>query len=225
MRNFRRRRRLPAVLLWGLLAAAAALIGVKLTDRVLGPVVGAVAEMEARRAALDIINRVMADQLMEGVRYSDLVAYQTDGQGMVTVLQTNTGAVNRLVSRAVAGVQAELEKLPERRFHMPLGELLRSPVFAHTGPRVPIHFLPVGAVTAVFKHRFEEAGINQTRHLIVAEVQAHIRVVIPLVAREVSVSTELPLAETIIAGRVPQQYWRGSVPAVPGGGAGAGGGP
>lgn len=218
MRKFRRRRRLPAALLYGLLAAAAVLLAARLTDRILGPLLGAVAEMEARRAALDVINNVMAEHVVSQVQYRDLVSYRTDGQGNVTVLQTNTPEINRLVSRAVTAVQQELEKLRDRRFFLPLGEFLPTPLLAHWGPRVPVTFVPVGAVTAYFKHRFEEAGINQTRHLIVAELQAHLRVVIPLITREVTVTTELPLAETIIAGRVPQQYWRGSVPAVPGSG-------
>lgn len=220
MRRFKRRRRLPAALVWGLLAAAAVFFALRLADGLLGPVVGAVAEMEARRAALEVINRVVAEEVVAGVQAADLVTYRTDGQGNVTVLQTNTPAINRLVSRAAAAVQAELERLPQRTFRLPLGELLRSPLLAHLGPRVPVHFVPVGAVTAIYKQRFEAAGINQTRHLLVAELQAHIRVVIPLVAREVSVSTELPLAETIIAGRVPQQYWQGGVPALTGGAGG-----
>ncbi len=215
MRKFRRRRRLPAALLYGLPLAAAIVLIAGLVNQKVAPLVGAVAEMEARRTALEVMNRAVAGGVVTEVRPGDLVSYRTDGQGMVTVLQTDTAQINRLVGRAVTAVEQELGKLKERQFHVPLGELLHSPFLAHSGPRLPVTFVPVGAVTAAYRHRFEEAGINQTRHLIVVELQAQVRVVLPLVVREVTVSTELPLAETIIAGRVPQQYWQGGAPVRP----------
>lgn len=227
MRGFRRRRR------WrlagrgpGLLVVAGLFwLLVRLAGRALDPLVGAVAEMETRAAALEVMNRVVVEEVVAGTTYTDLVRYETDGAGNVTVLQVNTPEVNRLAARAVTAVEAELQRLRERPFYVPLGELLGSPFLAHTGPRVPVHFLPIGAVTASVRQNFEAAGFNQTRHQVLLELEATVRVVVPLVSREVRVTSNLPLAETIIAGKVPSQLWLGGesgqapvlpAPAVPG---------
>lgn len=215
MRGFKRRRRIPAAALWSLLALLALWGLLWALSRTVGEELQVLAETEARRLALAIMGRVLAGDLVQGVSYTDLVTYRTDGQGNVTLLQVNTPLVARLAARAAEAVQAEMARLPDRAGGIPLGQFLNIPVLGWVGPRVPVRFVPVGTVAVDLRHRFEEAGINQTRHLVYLAVQAQVRVVVPLVAREVTVSFDLPLAETIIAGRVPQQYWRGSMPVMP----------
>ena len=53
---------------------------------------------------------------------------------------------------------------------------------------------------------FESAGINQTRHEISLEASVMMRIVIPAGADSVSVSTYVPIAESIIVGSVPDSY-------------------
>ncbi|MCG0238492.1 MAG: sporulation protein YunB [Firmicutes bacterium] len=229
MRRFRRRRprlRRRVWLLWAALAAG--LVGLWLAGRSLGPVVGTVAEMETRAAALELVNRVVAAEVVGAAAAEDLVRYETDGAGNVTLLQVNTPAVNRLAARAVTAVERELRGLTARRFTLPLGELLGNPFLAHLGPRVPVQLKPVGAVTARVRQQFDAAGFNQTRHQVLLDLEVRVRVVVPLITREVQVTSTLPLAETVIAGRVPAQLWlgagAGTVPFVPGGAGGSPGG-
>lgn len=211
MRGFRRRRLaarvgpaaralLVAAALWGL---------ARLGGRIVGPVIRAVGDMQAQAIAMDAVNRVVVGQVVRGVSYADLVRYETDAQGNVTVLQTNTPLVNEIAARAVRALQAELTRMGQRSFYLPVGDFLGSPFLAGIGPGVPVRFIPVGAVTADVRNRFEAAGINQTRHVVGLVLKARVRVVIPLVTREVTVTAELPLAETVITGKVPESFWLG----------------
>lgn len=211
MRGFRRRRLaarmgpaaralLAAALLWGL---------TRLGGRIAGPVIRAVGDMQAQAVAMDAVNRVVVEQVVRGVSYADLVRYETDAQGNVTLLQTNTPLVNEIAARAVRALQGELARIGQRTFHLPVGDFFGSPFLAGLGPGVPVRFVPVGAVTADVRNRFESAGINQTRHVVSLALTARVRVVIPLVTQEVSVTSELPLAETVITGKVPESFWLG----------------
>lgn len=211
MRGFRRRRLgarvgpavralLVAAALWGL---------VRLGGRIVDPVIRAVGDMQAQAIAMDAVNRVVVEQVVRGVSYADLVRYETDAQGNVTVLQTNTPLVNEIAARAVRALRAELARIGQRTFHLPVGDFFGSPFLAGLGPGVPVRFVPVGAVTADVRNRFEAAGINQTRHVVSLALTARVRVVIPLVTREVAVTSELPLAETVITGKVPESFWLG----------------
>ncbi|BDG60816.1 sporulation protein YunB [Caldinitratiruptor microaerophilus] len=217
MRGFRRRRLaarvgpaaralLAAAVLWGL---------ARLGGRVADPVIRAVGDMQAQAIAMDAVNRVVVGQVVRGVSYADLVRYETDAQGNVTVLQTNTPLVNEIAARAVRALQAELARIGQRTFRLPVGDLFGSPFLAGLGPGVPVRFVPVGAVTADVRNRFEAAGINQTRHVVSLALTARVRVVIPLVTREVTVTSELPLAETVITGKVPESFWLGGTLAPP----------
>lgn len=215
LRRFRRHWVRPGPLLfWLLLFIGAGGIGLKLVDMALGPTVVALAEMKVRAAALELIHRVVVEEVARDVGYADLVTYRTDKDGRVTVVEVNTQAVNGVAARAVTVLEQELEGLAALRWDVPLGAASGTALLADTGPRIPVKLHPAGAVTAEIDQRFTEAGINQTRHTVVLRVKAQMRILVPLVAKETAVAAEYPLAEGIIVGPVPQHYWRGDIPRV-----------
>ena len=79
-------------------------------------------------------------------------------------------------------------------------------LFSGSGPKIRVRVIPVGAVSTRFVTSFESAGINQTRHEISLEASVVMRIVIPTGAGSVSVSTYVPVAESIIVGSVPDTY-------------------
>ena len=63
---------------------------------------------------------------------------------------------------------------------------------------------PIGFIEARYSSEFESAGINQTRHKIYINVKTKIRIIIPLKSSDIEVSNEIPIAETIIVGKIPK---------------------
>ena len=61
-------------------------------------------------------------------------------------------------------------------------------------------------IRAVSSTEFESAGINQTRHKIYLSLRTTVRLVIPSGARQVSLGSQVLIAESIIVGEVPQSY-------------------
>jgi hypothetical protein len=55
-------------------------------------------------------------------------------------------------------------------------------------------------------NKFDQAGINQTRHLVYFNVDSKIKIAVPFINEEIKVSTTVPIAETIIVGEVPDTY-------------------
>ena len=53
---------------------------------------------------------------------------------------------------------------------------------------------------------FQQAGINQTRHRLYLNVFSQVKIIIPLVTDNIEVAAQVPIAETIIVGEVPQTY-------------------
>ena len=81
-----------------------------------------------------------------------------------------------------------------------------SPLRAGRGPEMLVKVVPVGSVSSEFVTEFRTAGINQTRHKVYIRIRANMRIVIPTGAREVEVVAQVPVAETVIVGQVPQSY-------------------
>ena len=65
---------------------------------------------------------------------------------------------------------------------------------------------PLGYATTTIISEFTQAGINQTLHRIVIQIDAEVDAIIPGYSARVPVSTSIVAAETIIVGRVPEAY-------------------
>ena len=66
--------------------------------------------------------------------------------------------------------------------------------------------MPAGYVRSSLSHRFDAAGINQTRHQIMLRLDASIIAVLPGYTTSTEVSTDFLLAETVIVGTSPDSF-------------------
>lgn len=172
----------------------------------LRPTILAYAEARARTIATDAINTAINDKIAISIKYEDLIDYRQDNQGRVVAVRLNTGEINRLASQTTIQVQSTLRSISEDRVKIPLGQALGSQILANYGPWITVRMKPLGTVQSTVVDTFEQAGINQSRHKIYLEVTAMIQVVIPLVSTTVVVKSEVPIAENIILGEVPEVY-------------------
>jgi hypothetical protein len=56
---------------------------------------------------------------------------------------------------------------------------------------------------------FQSAGLNQTWHRVLLDIEVMMRVVVPLLAEEIAVSARVPIVEEIFIGDVPSWYFAG----------------
>ena len=85
-------------------------------------------------------------------------------------------------------------------------KLAAAALLAGRGPDVHIKVLSVGSPTAEFENRFTDAGINQTKHQILLNVDVNVQMLMPGYTRTITVSSTLSVAETVIVGSVPETY-------------------
>ena len=151
----------------------------------------------------ETIHRVLAEK---AYGYGDFVTLEKDADGVITAITTDTAKINLLASE----LQVEIAKAAENGqldVSIPLGDLLGAGVVQGRGPRIPVR---VGMMTSSFL-RFENdlvsTGINQSRHTLTLAVSVEIDLLIPWGSMHTSVETAIPVAETVIVGRVPGTYF------------------
>jgi len=192
-----------------LLAVFGALVilvgGFILFEHDLRPTIKAMAEAEARWVATDAVNRAIRDNIAN-VDYNQLIMVQKDNQGQIVLMQPNIVRINQLASDTTLSIQSALQGLASEQFYIPVGQVLGSQLLANYGPRVKVSIYPVGTVRTSVFDKFEAAGINQTRHQIYLDIETQVQVVVPLVSSEVTVSTQVPITDTVIVGPVPSFY-------------------
>lgn len=196
------RRALRWIILGGLLLSLLLL----LLEKNLESVILDMAYARAEAMAVEYIHEAVRDVMEEAVTYEDMMTVQTDQQGRVTMLQANAVRMNELATVTALQAQSRLESAEAQSIAIPVGAALGVPFLSGLGPRIRVHVVPVSAVSAAFSTEFESAGINQTRHKIYLSLRTTVRLVIPSGARQVSLGSQVLIAESIIVGDVPQSY-------------------
>lgn len=187
-----------------LTVAVLAAIGI-VTEVNLRPIILNTAESRVRAIALDAVNSAIARNLSD-ITYDDLINVARDEQGRVTLLQANTINMNRISTQTALTAQQYIADIEDQSLRISIGSATGNPLLAGRGPEMLVKVVPVGSVSSEFVTEFRAAGINQTRHKVYIRIRANMRIVIPTGARPVEVVSQVPVAETVIVGQVPQSY-------------------
>lgn len=174
-------------------------------DRRVRPTLFSIAEVEVTQMAVDAINKTVQKEVSrKNINYQDFITVHRDYNGRVALMQANTVQINRMAADITLNVQQRLRDLQGKQISIPLGQVLGSYILADMGPYIRVGIHPMGTVSVNVIDKFEQAGINQTRHKVYLDFTTMVRVVVPLYSGEVKIATKVPVAESIIVGDVPE---------------------
>ena len=157
------------------------------------------------------VNRIVVEAVNDAIQggeidYGVLVEFEKDAAGRVTALKSNMAAFNRLQSRIADDILLRLSEVSTTTLSIPIGTLTGSSLLAGRGPALKVKMQSVGSTTASFRNTFGSAGINQTRHQILLDVQVNMSILLPGFRTSTKVNNEISVAETVIVGSVPENY-------------------
>ena len=175
-------------------------------DREIMPTVLAIGELRAQDITTRAINQSIAIVLKQSIDYEDLISIKKDSDGNITLMQANTMLMNKVASDVALTIQDHFSRIKTTSEYIPLGNALGSQLLAQHGPKIELAVTPLGMVNVNFGTEFEHSGINQTRHRIYLIIHSTVRVIVPFSSKTIEVTTYVPIAETIIVGRVPVNY-------------------
>lgn len=170
------------------------------------PIIEALSEVEARIIGTQGINKGVTEALEDGISYEDLIDIVKDEQGKILLIQANTVDINLLGADITTLVQKNMDIYKNDIKKIPFGNILGSKLFANLGPKFKVYIIPLSSIVVDFYSEFEEAGINQTIHRIYMEINTKIQVIIPLSNKTLEITSNVPIAETVIVGDVPKTF-------------------
>ena len=171
------------------------------------PVVVDLATARTSNAVNRIVVAAVNDAVDSGrIDYEQLVDFDKDADGHVTALRSNMAAFNRLQASIADDILQRMAEVSSTDLAIPIGTLTGSPLLAGRGPCLRVRMQSVGTATARFDNQFSAAGINQTRHRIILDVDVHVSILLPGLTTYTKVSNEISVAETVIVGGVPETY-------------------
>lgn len=160
----------------------------------------------AQDAVVAAVGEIVKDEIVNTTEtHGSLTTLEKNAAGEVSAVTTNVAALNALAGDILLAVtNATAEHNIE--ISIPIGSLTGSSLLLSRGPRIRIQVQVLGSTFTGFQTDITSIGINQTRHRIVLELCENITLLMPWHTVETSVVTEIPVAETIIVGKVPESY-------------------
>ena len=165
------------------------------------------AETSVKNATSDLANDAIAQQIENGnIQYDRIVYFEKDLNGRITALKTNIGEVNHLKTDILNIINGKILALDAADIGIPIGSLFLPEFFSGKGPTIPVRILAIRNSEASFTSNFCQAGINQTLHQLIMEVDVDAAVLVLGETSTFSVSSQVVAAETVIVGEVPDTF-------------------
>ena len=188
------RRNLLAVLAFSAMAAAMAAVIFATTQ--MRPILVSLATTRVSNMVNRIVSEAVDEAIDSGnITYSDLITFEKDNEGRITAIYSNMAAFNRLQSNILDIILARIDQVSTRELSIPVGSLSGSVLLAGRGPRISVRM-----------DEFTSAGINQTKHQIVLNIDVAVSILLPGFSTATTVSNAVTVAETVIVGSVPDTY-------------------
>ena len=168
------------------------------------PVILNIGEVKIKSEAIKIMNEESVNVYSENFKYDDIINIEKDADGNITMIRSDTVKQNYLASQVVLKCDERLSELEDLGVKIPLGYLTNNVMFYNMGPKITIKMQQVGNITTSYESEFQSAGINQTRHKIYLNLTTTMIVIVPFNSKEVEVTCQIPVSDTIIVGKIPE---------------------
>lgn len=168
------------------------------------PAVLSIGEIVIKSEASKVISEETMRIYEENFNYDEIVKIEKDDEGNINIIRSDTIKQNKLTSEVVLACNEKLQNLGDLGTSIPLGYITNNAFFYNMGPKIKVKMQQIGNITTTYDSTFESAGINQVRHKIYLNIDVKMRIVVPLASKDVDVECQIPVAETIIVGKIPQ---------------------
>lgn len=206
IRNIRFVKRIIALFL--ILSGVLSFMGIYLFSKYLRPRVISISQNYAENEVSNIIDsEIKKFMLEEFLSYDKITIITRDKEGRVTSVSANSVLINNFANDLDIAIGNEIESADTIENKVYLFGLIGADLFAGMGPKIPIKFQPVSVTHADITHNFEETGVNQTLHTIILKISIDIEILLPLAYSTMTVESEMPIAQTLIVGTVPNAYF------------------
>ena len=151
-----------------------------------------IAEMKAKLIVSKTVNEAIREKLYEDSAAEKLLTVKTNDDGTVEMVQSNTAAINKLLSDLSSELQGRYRNGDlEQKAAIPIGSLLGSRVLSQYGPYINLTIMPIAVSHVDFVTEFETQGINQTKYKVYALLNTEVRVLAPFTTGTIEIENTI----------------------------------
>ena len=179
----------------------------RVLDALVTPQIIALAQAHIRERANRWIQE-LSQELIASQKIGECIEMQTSDDGTIELIRIDTNAMNMLGLLLAEELQNKINAEQTFYIDLSLGAILGSQILNDYGPIFHFPCQPIAHAIVNLKSTFSEAGINQTRHKVTADIVLNVRIVLPSTDTfDENISTSISLYETIFMGDTPETYF------------------
>lgn len=177
------------------------------TERRIGPLAQEMAMSTLNNLLVSEINLAATKALEEeNIRAGSILQEDKAEDGTIENIVTDYVAANRVRTAIATRVAQVMEAHRSVITRVPVGAFFSDTLLTGFGIPIPLSIYASHRIEIQFLDTFDSAGINQTRQQLSLIVTVPVRIAGVFTSLDGQVSTEVPLAESVIIGTVPQTY-------------------
>ncbi len=177
-------------------------------QRRLVPYLVEISEFRAKSIITMTVYNAVKDSFKDEILYEDLIYIDRNKNGVVTSIRTNISRMNSLCAQISTKIQKKLMDLDKESVVIPFGIFLGDTIFTGIGPDLHIKITPYGNVETEFKSEVNQIAEDQTIHKLFLEVRTSVSVLIPLMHQKTEIVTNIPIAESVIRGKIDEETFK-----------------
>ena len=154
-------------------------------------------------AFTELVNRCVLKDMRGDTEYYRTIEAENGG---INAVEADAAAINRTKAQLMIDIQNALNNDYPAYVKIPFGSLFGYSLLTYYGPALRIRVVPISVVDCAVEETFEDAGINYARHKLYLKFTVRMRYRGYLMDETEDIETSVPVAETVIAGEVPEYY-------------------
>jgi sporulation protein YunB len=181
-----------------------------IVEKRIEPTLLVVATQKVDQMAKGAINEAVTKRIsQQGVDFFEIVALEKDAEGSIKAVNFNFKEYSRIIGETTSRIQNRLKEFEEENVtvSIPLALATKNAFLEHYGPHIPVTFVPIGAVKTRLETSLQEAGINMVLATVYILVEVDLQIVIPFATEHKRVTTQIPITEALIVGKVPDYLY------------------
>lgn len=167
------------------------------------------ADAFASNVGVEIINKAVVNVIGANPEYNSFTDLICNSQNRVTAAESDTILINAFKSQLTAEIIRLLDENPKRTVKISAANIFGVWVLGNRGIEIPIILAPVTDIATDFYDELKSGGINNIKHSLYIKVEIKLNIVGYFSQIQRTVSTSVPISETIIAAEVPSYYSAG----------------
>ena len=167
-------------------------------------------EKEARKIIDSAIGTAITNDILADIKDKNLYTVTKNEDGEIEMVDYDSYLVNvflRDVTENISNALDYAETNPDRiAFYIPLGSIFQNPILNSKGPKIPVRMEVIGSVLTNVNTKVTEYGINNCLIEMTVHIEVREKIILPVIAKTITVTNDLPVSYKIIRGTVPSYF-------------------